>query len=189
MCKVVYLTSKRFNAEARYFVQALAEELRRRRIEVVVGNAYDVWNYFRPHRTYGIALAIDFFTDRKDGCSLTLNQVCPALTRDFAYNLSNHYDLLTPQIRWRSFSFVDSYDPQWYRFFNRVSAEVKLIIYPATLTNEGDMDAYKSAQPDIIKAFADEILRCLRSNYDSHAYARSAKAARIRINERMKRNG
>lgn len=51
------------------------------------------------------------------------------------------------------------------------------------------MDAYKSAQPDIIKAFADEILRCLRSNYDSHAYARSAKAARIRINERMKRNG
>lgn len=189
MRKVVYLTSKRFNAEARRFVHDLAEELRRRRVEVVTGSAYDVWNYFRPHRTYGVAIAVDFFTDRDDGCSLTLNCVCPALTRDFAYNLSNHYDLLTPQIRWRSFSFVDSHDPQWYRFFNRISAEVKLIIYPATLTNEGDMDAYKSAKPDIIKAFADEILRCLRSNYDSHAYARAAKAARIRINEIMKRNG
>lgn len=189
MCKVVYLTSKRFNAEARRFIQALAAELRWRRIEVVVGNAYDVWNYFRPHRTYGIAMAVDFFTDQKDGCSLTLNRVCPALTRDFAYNLSNHYDILTPQIRWRSFLFVDSYDRQWYRFFNRVSAEVKLIIYPATLTNEGDMDAYLSARDGIIRVFADEIVRCLRSNYDYNAYARAAKAARIRINERMKHNG
>ena len=189
MCKVVYLTSKRFNAEARRFIQALAAELRRRRIEVVVGNAYDVWNYFRPHRTYGIAMAVDFFADQKDGCSLTLNRVCPALTRDFAYNLSNHYDILTPQIRWRSFLFVDSYDRQWYRFFNRVSAEVKLIIYPATLSCEGDMDAYLSARDGIIRVFADEIVRCLRSNYDYNAYARAAKAARIRINERMKHNG
>lgn len=189
MCKVVYLTSKRFNTEARRFVRELADELRRHRVEVVTGSAYDVWNYFRPHRTFGIAVAVDFFRDHADGCSLTLNRVCPVLTRDFAYNLSNNYDLLTPQIRWRSFTFVDSYDRQWYRFFNRVSAEVKLIIYPATLTNEGDMDAYQNAKVDIIKVFADEILRCLRSNYNYSAYAKAAKAARIRINERMKRNG
>lgn len=189
MGRVVYLTSKRFNTEARSFVRELADELRRRCVEVVTGNAYDVWNYFRPHRTYGVAMAVDFFHDHGDGCSLTLNRVCPALTRDFAYNLSNHYDILTPQIRWRSFTFVDSHDRQWYRFFNRVSAEVKLIIYPATLTNEGDMDAYQNAKVDIIKVFADEILRCLRSNYNYNAYAKAAKAARIRINEIMKRNG
>lgn len=51
------------------------------------------------------------------------------------------------------------------------------------------MDAYLSARDGIIRVFADEIVRCLRSNYDYNAYARAAKAARIRINERMKHNG
>lgn len=187
MCKVVYLTSRRFCAESRRFVQSLAEVLQRHNIEVAVGNAYDLFNCMRPHRTYGIALAIDFFKDNSDGCSLTLNCVCPNLTRDFAYNLSNHYDLLTPRIRWRSFRFVTSDEKVWYRFFNKVSAEVKMIFYPATITSEGDMDAYLSSRDQIIEVFADEIIRCLRSNYNYNSYSKSAKAARIRMNERMQK--
>lgn len=190
MCKVVYLTSRRFSSEGRKLVNALAAELRRRKIEVVTGAACDFWNRFRKHRTYGMALAFDFFNDAgNDGCSITLNRQCPILTRDFAYNISNSYDLMTPQIRWRSFRFVDSYDRVWYRFFNGVSAEVKVVLYPATLTSEADMDAYHAALERVVKVFADEIVRCLRSNYDYQSYNKAARVARIRINERMKRNG
>ena len=106
MCKVVYLTSKRFDKPSKIFKEALADELRSRKVEVVIDYAYDLFNRFRRHKTYGIALAFDFYRDNKQGCGLTLNKNCSFIGRDFAYNLSNNLDVLTPTIRWRDFKFV-----------------------------------------------------------------------------------
>lgn len=67
MCKIVYLTSKRFDKPANEFKKALAKELRKRNVEVVVDSSYDMFNFFRKHKTYGIALAFDFYRDGKQG--------------------------------------------------------------------------------------------------------------------------
>ena len=158
MCKIVYLTSKCFDKASRQFRNALANELRSRKIDVIEKSTCILKQFFMKHHTYGIAIAIDFFNDNKDGCGLTLNKRCSFISRDFAYNLSDALDLLTPSIRWRDFKFVDSDDKEWYKFFNKVSA------------------------------FADEIIRCLRSNYDYVKYQQSAKLAKLRARKRG-RNG
>ena len=107
MCKIVYLTSKRFDKPSSEFKKALADELRKRNVEVVTDYSYDWLNYFRKHKTYGIAIAFDFYRDGKEGCGLTLNKNCSYISRDFAYNLSNVYDLLTPSLHWRDFKCMD----------------------------------------------------------------------------------
>lgn len=187
MCKIVYLTVKRFDKPARQFQKALAGELRRRKIEVVEDNAYDFLNFFRPHKTYGIAIAIDFFRDGKRGRGLTLNKNCSYISRDFAYNLSNSLDTLTPRIHWRDFKFVDSYDREWFKFFNKVSSDTKAIFYLCTYNNYYDFDHYSIALPNIVRAFADEIVRCLRSNYNVEDYQKRVKQAKMKIT-RIKSN-
>ena len=117
MCKIVYLTSKRFDKPSRIFKETLAEELRNRKVEVAVDYSYDLFNLFRKHKTYGIALAFDFYRDGKRGRGLTLNKNCSYIGRDFAYNLSNDLDILTPDIAWRDFKFVTSDDKEWFKFF------------------------------------------------------------------------
>lgn len=183
MCKIVYLTSKRFDKPAKDFKVALANELRSRNVEVVVDNSYDFFNYFRKHKTFGIALAFDFYRDGKQGAGLTLNKNCSYIGRDFAYNLSNDYDVLTPMIRWRDFKFVDSYDKEWYRFFNKVSSSTKAIFYLCTYDNPSDWNNYSIAFEKIIKLFADEIVRCLRSNYNTDDYRKRVKLAKLRTNK------
>ena len=187
MCKIVYLTAKRFDKPAKQFQKALAEELRRRKIEVVEDNAYDLLNYFRQHKTYGIAIAIDFFRDGKEGCGLTLNRNCSYISRDFAYNLSNNLDILTPRIHWRDFKFVDSYHKEWFKFFNKISSDTKAIFYLCTYNNPSDFNHYSIAFPKIIQAFADEIVRCLRSDYNVEDYQKRVKQAKMRIT-RVKNN-
>ena len=51
MCKIVYLTCNRFNREAKCFRNDLARELRARNVEGVVGSSYDVFNFWRRHKT------------------------------------------------------------------------------------------------------------------------------------------
>lgn len=184
MCKIVYLTSRCFDKAARQFRNALADELRNRKIEVVEQSSCRLKQYFMEHHTYGIAIAIDFFNDGKGGCGLTLNERCSCISRDFAYNLSNVLDLLTPSIRWRNFKFVDSENEEWYRFFNKVSASTKAILYLCTKNNDSDWDNYQSAFDKLIKSFADEIVRCLRSNYDYVKYQQSSKLAKLRARKR-----
>lgn len=181
MCKIVYLTSKRFDKPSDEFKKALASELRKRNVEVVTDYAYDFFNHFRKHKTYGIAIAFDFYRDGREGCGLTLNKNCSYISRDFAYNLSNVYDLLTPSLHWRDFQFVDSCDKQWYRFFNKISSSTKAIFYLCTLNNPSDWDNYSIAMEDIVKLFADEIVRCLRSNYDTTDYRKRVKMAKLKI--------
>ena len=182
MCKIVYLTSKRFDGSAKKFKDALADELIRRNVQVVTDYSYDTLNCFRKHKTYGIALAFDFYKDGKSGCGLTLNKNCTYISRDFAYNLSNDFDLLTPNIHWRDFQFVDSYDKQWYKFFNKISASTKAIFYLCTRNNIVDYDNYSVMFSEIIKLFADEIVRCLRSNYNTEDYRKRVKLAKLKIN-------
>lgn len=183
MCKIVYLTSKRFDRPATEFKRALADELRRRNVEVVVDSSYDMLNYFRKHKTYGIALAFDFYRDGKEGCGLTLNKNCSYIGRDFAYNLSNDLDVLTPRIRWRDFQFVTSEDKDWFKFFNKVSSTTKAIFYLCTANNPSDWENYSIAFENIIKLFADEIVRCLRSDYDTEDYRKRVKLSKIRTNK------
>lgn len=184
MCKVVYLTTRCFDRASRDFRDALAEELRNRKIDVVTKSTCKIKRYFAKHKTYGIALAIDFFRDNQSGCGLTLNKRCSFISRDFAYNLSNALDVLTPTIRWRDFKFVDSDDDDWYSFFNKVSASTKAILYLCTKNNDVDWENYQLAFDKLVKMFADEIVRCLRSNYDYVKYQQSAKLAKLKLRKR-----
>lgn len=183
MCKVVYLTSKRFDKPSNVFKQALAKELRSRKVEVVVDYAQDIFNVFRKHRTYGISLAFDFYRDGKRGCGLTLNKNCSHIGRYFAYSLSNDLDILTPNINWRDFNFVNSDDKEWYRFFNNVSSFTKAIFYLCTYNSPADLDNYLMVFDKIIKSLADEIVRCLRSDYDAEEYRKRVKLAKIKTSK------
>lgn len=183
MCKIVYLTSKRFDRASNEFKNLLAAELRRRNVYVVTDYAYDIFNHFRKYKTYGIALAFDFYRDGQSGCGLTLNKNCSYISRDFAYNLSNIYDLQTPTLHWRDFRFVDSYDKEWFRFFNKVSASTKAIFYLCTANNPMDWNNYSIAVEKIVPIFADEIIRCLRSNYDTDDYRKRVKLAKLKVNK------
>lgn len=184
MCKIVYLTTRCFDKASRNFRDALADELRNRKIEVVTDSSCVLKRYFSRHHTYGIALAIDFFNDNSDGCGLTLNRRCSVISRDFAYNLSSALDLLTPSIRWRDFRFVDSDDNEWYKFFNKVSASTKAILYLCTKNNESDWETYQMAFDRLVKLFADEIVRCLRSNYDYIKYKQSTDLMKLKLRKR-----
>ena len=186
MCKVVYLTCSRFNREARDFRDALARELRSRNVEVVVGSSYDVFNFWRRHKTYGISLAFDFYNDGKDGAGLTLNKNCSCIARDFAYSLCNSIDTVVPNIIWRNFNFVDSYDKQWYRAFNKVSSTTKAIFYLCTKNNPVEWDVYLVSREQMVTLFADEIVRCLRSNYDSENYRKRVKIARLKTRKNVR---
>lgn len=183
MCKIVYLTCKRFDKASRDFRDALFDELVERKIEVVTDYSYDIFNLKKRHKTYGIALAFDFYKDGKTGCGLTLNKNCSFIGRDFAYNLSNDLDVLTPTIHWRDFQFVTSDDKEWFRFFNKVSSSTKAIFYLCTYNNPCDWDAYSIAFDKIIKLFADEIVRCLRSDYNADDYRKRVKMAKIKTSK------
>lgn len=180
MNKTVYLTTRCFDSSAREFRNALAKELSARGIDVVVNSTCPITQFFAKHHTYGIAIAIDFFRDDRDGCGLTLNKKCTYISRDFAYNLSNALDIHTPTIRWRNFKFVDSDNPEWYRFFNKVSASTKAILYLCTKNNDDDFTSYKLAFEKLVKSFAEEIVRCLRSNYDYVRYKQSSHLAKLK---------
>lgn len=181
MCKIVYLTCNRFNKEARYFCNELASELRKRNISVVKGYYYDALNFWRRHKTYGISLSFDFYQDGKSGAGLTLNKNCSYISRDFAYNLCNELDKLTPHIAWRDFKFVSSNDKEWYRSFNKISSTTKAIFYVCTQNNEVEWDLFTAFKNHIIRVFVDEIVRCLRSNYDSDNYRKRVAAAQLKI--------
>lgn len=184
MCKVVYLTSRSFDFPSREFKNALAEELKKRKVEVVMDSTCVVKRLFRKHRTFGIAIAIDFFRDGFDGCGLTLNRQCSFLSRDFAYNISNKMDEITPRIRWRDFRFVDSESKEWSKFFYKISSETKAIFYLCTYNNCVDYDIFSTAFPRLVNAFADEIVRCLRSNYDYKDYQKRVRLAKLKLRNR-----
>jgi len=189
MCKIVYLTTRCFDVAAKKFREALKDELHKRGVEVVTKSSCCLKQRFSKHNTYGIAIAIDFFRDKGgDGCGLTLNRKCSFISRDFAYNLSNALDLLTPQIRWRDFKFVESDDKEWFRFFNKVSASTKTIIYLCTKNNDSDWESYQLVFDKIVSSFTDEIIRCLRSNYDYNKYQQSSKLAKLSARRRNGNN-
>ena len=87
MCKIIYLTSRRFDYASRHFCNLLQQELRKRNLEVVYKPRNDVFNIFRTHKIYGIALGIDFYNDGGSGSGLTLNKRCSNIGRQFAYRL------------------------------------------------------------------------------------------------------
>ena len=188
MCKIVYLTSRCFDTPSSEFKTALKAELEKRKIEVVTDTTCAIKRFFRKHKTYGIAIAIDFFRDGKNGCGLTLNRRCSPISRDFAYNISNAVDILTPRIKWRDFAFTDSDSKEWKRFFYNVSSATKAIFYLCTYNNEAEYDSFCEQFDKIVIAFADEIVRCLRSDYDYEDYQKRVRLARLKT-KRVQENG
>lgn len=180
MCKIVYLTSKCFDKPSAQFRDSLADELRKRNISVVTDSTCFIKRIFRKRHVYGMAIAFDFFRDGGEGCGLTLNKYCSYIGRDFAYNVSNVLDELTPRIRWRDFQFVDSSNKQWRNFFEKISSETKAIFYLCTYTDDVDYDIFTSAYDKIIKAFADEIVRCIRSDYDYKDYQKRVRLSKLK---------
>lgn len=180
MCKIVYLTSKCFDRPSKEFKNALITELKNRKVQVVSNTTCTIKRYFRKHKTYGIAIAIDFFRDGKQGCGLTLNRKCSYISRDFAYNISNSLDRLTPRIKWRDIRFVESEDNEWKIYFDKVSSETKAIFYLCTYNNSVEYDTFCSIFDKVVKSFADEIIRCLRSNYDYNDYQKRVKLAKLK---------
>ena len=181
MCQVVYLTSRLFDAPSKYFKKALAKELRQHNVEVVTDTTYSIKKFFRRRHTYGIAIAIDFFRDKGSGSGLTLNQQCSFISRDFAYSISNALDKIMPRTRWRDFQFVSSRDKIWRLFFNKIHSEIKAIFYLCTYNNAVEYNTFMIRFDSVVKAFADEILRCLRSNYDVEDYQRRVRRAKLKL--------
>ena len=181
MCNIVYLTVNRGDGAARKFSAALASALRARQIEVVEEYSYDLLNFWKRHRTYGIAIAFDFYRDAQRGSSLTLNKNCSTIGRDFAYELCNAIDRAIPDVVWRDFQFVKSDDRNWYRFFNQVSSNIKSIFHLCNKNIESDWETYNTHIPELVKIFTDEIVRCLRSRYNPEEYRKRVQAVKLRI--------
>ena len=160
MCKIVYLTSRCLDTPSRHFRDALADELRSRNIEVVTDSTCWIKKVFRRERTYGMAIAIDFFRDNGNGCGLTLNQRCLYISRDF--------------------KFVENHDKTWKLFFEKVNSETKAIFYLCTYTDSVDYDLFMTKFDIVVHRFADEIVRCLRSNYDITDYQKRVRLAKIK---------
>ena len=181
MCNIVYLTVNRGDGAARKFSAALASALRAHQIEVVEEYSYDLLNFWKRHRTYGIAIAFDFYRDAQRGSGLTLNKNCSTIGRDFAYELCNAIDRAMPDVVWRDFQFVKSDDRTWFRFFNQVSSNVKSIFHLCNKNIESDWETYNVHIPELVKIFTDEIVRCLRSRYNPEEYRKRVRAVKLRI--------
>ena len=99
---------------------------------------------------------------------------------NIAYNLSNSFDVLTPRIKWRDFRFVESDDIEWKTYFDKISSETKAIFYLCTYNNDVEYDSFCSVFDKVVKSFADEIIRCLRSNYDYNDYQKRVRLAKLK---------
>ena len=93
-------------------------------------------------------------------------------------------DEITPRIRWRDFRFVDSESKEWSKFFYKISSETKAIFYLCTYNNCVDYDIFSTSFPKLVNAFADEIVRCLRSNYDYRDYQKRVRLAKLKLRNR-----
>lgn len=184
MCKIVYLTSKLLDIPSRRFRDAVATELKNRKIEVVTENNYWLKSRLRSHKIYGIAIAIDFFRDKGVGSGITMSSNCSRIGREFAYSLSNGLDRVVAPLRWRDFEFISPEERRWKTFFNNIGSEVKGIFYLCTYNNEYDFDIYSKMYDKIVNVFVDEIVRCLRSNYDSIKYQKQIRVSNLRNRHR-----
>ncbi len=182
MCKIVHLTSERFDIGANRFKHLLKEELKQRGIEVVLDYSYDIFNVFKKHNTYGISIAIDFYKDNSEGKGIIINKQCSEISKAFSYNLSNILDETLPTIKWRGISFVKSDDKIWYNFFNRVSSETKVILKLCTKTKKQEYFDYNSSVDKIVELFSEEIVRCLRSDYNYITYQKMVELSRKKKN-------
>lgn len=177
MCRSVYLTCRRFDKIAREFVRDLAKALKEIGIEVHTGVARDVFSVFRFHRTYDVAVGIDFHRDEGSGGSLCLNSLCSPIGREFAYNLSKALDIAMPKTRWRELAYVKSSNKTWAKFFWRVSSQAKCLFYICTASRPVEIEEYYVAKSEIISLFAEQISFMIKSDMCRCEYNKLARRA------------
>ena len=159
------MISNRFDYNSIRFIEKLEQELSNRKIEVVIDNTYDFLTFFKRHKTYGISIGFDFYKDSESGRGIILNKFSSNISRAFAYGLSSNIDKVLPS-KWREFEFVKSDNKTWYKFFNKISAEAKIIFYFGSKNNTEEFEEFLTSSEKFVKVFADEIVRCLRSDYN-----------------------
>lgn len=184
MCKSVCLIYNRFDFNSKEFCYSLGEELKKNRIDFDINNSNDIFNKFRKHKTYRIAIGVEFFSNGEIGRGLVINDKCSYISNEFAYTLSNNVDSINSKIRWRDFEFMESDAPKWFKFFNKVSAEVKLIFHPCVKNCYSSCEEYSVTFEKTIKIFTEEIVRCLRADCDFFEYKKRVKLSKVKLNKR-----
>lgn len=183
----ILLIRRSFDFRSKRFIKELIDMLKSYNIQVATQTTNFISCHFRKHHTYNLAIGIDFFRDFNDGAAVTVNSRASKLSLQFAYSLSSALDDFTPTIRWRGFSFVSSYDRNWFKFFNGVSADSKLIFYLCTLTNRNEVECFENERKNIEQAFASEIVRYIRNASDVERYVRQSQIARVNMRRFMKK--
>lgn len=183
----ILLIRRSFDFRSKRFIRELTQMLSEYDVTVLSQTTNFISCHFRHHRTYDLAIGIDFFRDFNDGAAVTINSRASKMSLQFAYSLSSALDDFTPLIRWRGFNFVSSYDRQWYKFFNGVSADSKLIFYLCTLTNRNEAECFENEHQNIERAFASEIVRYLRNANDAERYVKQSQIARVSMRRFMKK--
>ena len=187
MCKTVYITTRCFDYTSSYFCELLKKELESRNIDVVYKKSGCRW--LSRNKVYGIALAFDFYNDNQFGSGLTLSKTCSNISKQFAYSLSNAIDSIYPDIVWRAIDFVDSKDKGWNKYFRKISSTTKALFHLCTKNNEYEYETFITHIEELVKVIANEIVRCLRSNYDVRNYIQRVQYARYKQQKDRMKNG
>ena len=112
------------------------------------------------------------------GFGVLLNENCSLINKLFNYNLSKNLDIKFPEIRWEVFDFVNINNKYWKLFFNKVNSKINIIF---SLGNKNEIEIFELYSDDFVKIFVDEILRCIRSDFNLIKYERQTKIAENKI--------
>lgn len=177
--KEVFLTYSVFDFNSKFFVKELKKELIRKNISVYVKSSSLFKSFFGKNKTYDICIA--FVVDKKrKGSSILMNQESTLFNKIFGYNLSINLDNPSLNIRWETLQFVSSNIFKWKYFFRKSRGKVSLIFI---FGDKQIFDNYLRYEKNTIKLFSDEIVRCLRSNFDLMNYQRRVKIAKNKFNK------
>ncbi len=181
MQKTVYLTYPLFDLRVSNLVHKMANELKKKNIKVIVKKSFIVKRIFSKRQTVDIAIA--FLRDKKIGFGILTNENCSLINKIFNYNLPKNLNIKFPEIHWKTFDFVNKNNKYWKLFFSKVNSKINMIFFWG---NEEEIEIYELYSDDFVKIFVDEIVRCLRSDFDLLKYERQTKIAE---NKNKKNNG
>lgn len=176
MQKTVYLTYPLFDLRVSNLVHEIANELKKKGIKVIVTNSFKIKRAFNERQTVDIAIA--FLRNKKMGFGVLLNENCSLINKIFNYNLSKNLNIKFPEIHWKTFDFVNKNNKYWKLFFSKVNSKINMIFFWG---NEEEIEICELNLNDFIKVFVDEIVRCLRSDFDLLKYERQTKIAENKI--------
>ncbi len=174
--KEVYLTYSAFDLRVSNLVHEITNELKKKNIRVIVTNSFRIKRIFNKRQTADIAIA--FLRNKKMGFGVLLNENCSLINKLFNYNLSKNLNINFPEIHWELFDFINIKNKYWKLFFSKVNSRINIIF---SLGNKNEIEIFELYSDDFVKIFVDEILRCIRSDFNLIKYERQTKIAENKI--------